>query len=121
MARGSAAADYDNDGDLDVVINSIGQPAVLLSNISPAGNWLVIDFGTVLPGTLVEVILPDGTTMRREVHVGSSYLASEDPRVHFGLADSEHVSKVVIHFPNGETKTYEDISINQFIPVVPAR
>jgi len=56
------------------------------------GNWLQISFGTDAPaGALVIVTLPDGTELRRELHVGSSYHATEDPRLHFGLGDAEKV------------------------------
>ena len=51
IGRGLAAADYDNDGDVDVAINSIGGPLVLLENDGAPGRWLEVDFGAFAPGT----------------------------------------------------------------------
>ena len=80
LARGSAIADYDNDGDLDVAINTIGGPPALLRNDGAAGNWFQIELDGFYPGAVVEVVLPDGRSLLRQWHSGSSYLASEDPR-----------------------------------------
>lgn len=117
MARGSAAADFDNDGDLDVAINTISGKAVLLKNEHAQGNWLIVDLGGVYPGTVVEISLPDGQVLRRELLVGSSYLASEDPRIHFGLGDMSVVEELAIVWSDGQRQLYNQISANQIIRV----
>ncbi|MEO1286773.1 MAG: ASPIC/UnbV domain-containing protein, partial [Chloroflexota bacterium] len=78
-------------------------------------NWLTVDLSAVRPGTRVEVVLVDGTILQREVHTGSSYLASEDPRVHFGLGDAEIVRELTIFYVTGEQTTLNNISANQII------
>ncbi len=120
MARGSAVADFDNDGDLDVAINTIGGAAVLLVNTADNGNYLQIAFAQFAPNTTATVALPDGTELMREWHVGSSYLASEDPRLHFGLGDFTHVDRVVIQQPGDEPIVYEQVAANQLL-VVPSK
>lgn len=118
MARGSAAADYDNDGDLDVAINTIGREMVLLQNNAAdakLGNWLTVDPG-FKPGVRVTVTLADGRTLTREQYVGSSYLASEDPRLHFGLGQSG-IAAVTIYWPDGEIQRVTAVAENQQIDV----
>lgn len=113
MARGSAVADYDNDGDLDIAVNSISGDAVLIENTGITANWLRVAFEEFVPGAVATVTLPDGRKLIRELHTGSSYLASEDPRLHFGLGDVETIPTLTVTFPDGETHTYEDVSANQ--------
>ncbi len=120
VARGAAAADFDNDGDLDVAINQIGGTAVLLRNEggNEQGNWLQISFRSPAPaGALVTVTLPDGSQLRRELHVGSSFHATEDPRLHFGLGDAEVVDVEVL--VNGRLVEMEGVEVNQVVDVDP--
>ncbi|MCB8949009.1 MAG: ScyD/ScyE family protein [Ardenticatenaceae bacterium] len=101
LARGSAMADYDNDGDLDVAINTIGGAPALLQNNGATGNWLQIQLNGFYPGAVVEVELPDGRILRREWHVGSSYLASEDTRLHVGLGQFSEAARVRVTWADG--------------------
>lgn len=116
-SRGSAVADYDNDGDLDVAVNTISGPAVLLQNEGAGGNWLQVELDGFHPGALVTLTLPDGRKLVRESLAGSSYLASEDPRLHFGLGDAEVAPELEVRWPDGRTSTVEDVSANQRILV----
>jgi hypothetical protein len=118
MARGSASADFDNDGDLDVAINTIGGKAVLLENHVAQGNWLIVDLGGIYPGTVVEITLSGGQVLRREVLVGSSYLASEDPRIHFGLAEVEEVEQLSVRWPDGKQIEQEMVAANQMLLLI---
>ena len=99
--RGLAAADYDNDGDLDVAVNSIGGKLVLLRNDAPKRHWLEVRLGTFAPGAVVTATLGDGRKLVREVQAGSSYLSSEDPRVQFGLGSATRVAGAPVRFPDG--------------------
>lgn len=96
LARGSAVADYDNDGDLDVVVNQVGGDLVLLENDGVVGNWLEVSLEGFHPGAVITVELPDGRGLSRTVRAGSSYLSSEDPRAHFGLGDAQMVRRVIV-------------------------
>ena len=99
--RGLAAADVDNDGRMDVAVNTIGGKLVLLRSAGPIGHWLDVKLDSFSPGALVTAVLPSGKKLVREVQAGSSYLSSEDPRVHFGLGDATTVRELVVRFPNG--------------------
>ena len=83
--RGLAAADVDNDGRMEIAVNSIGGKLLLLKPSGPSGHWLDVRLSRFSPGAVVTLTLEDGRTLSQEVRAGSSYLSSEDPRVHFGL------------------------------------
>jgi hypothetical protein len=117
--RGLAVADYDNDGDLDIAVNTIGGSLVLLRNEGPAtGHWLEVRLGSFVPGATIEVTLPDGRTLSRELHAGGSYLSSEDPRAHFGLGGASQVREVRVRFPSGAVRRVRDVTADQLLTVV---
>jgi len=115
--RGLATADFDNDGDLDVAVNSIGGRLILLRNDAPARHWLEVKLETFAPGTLVSVTLPDGRRLVREVHAGSSYLSSEDPRVHFGLGSATRARELRVRFPSGREVVRTNVATDRIVPV----
>ena len=117
LARGSAAADYDNDGDLDVAVGSVGGNLALLENKHAGGGWLEVQLDGFHPGAEVTAVLPGGRKLRREVHAGSSYLSSEDPRAHFGLGDAAEVRVLVVRWPDGEETRLTDVAANQLLEV----
>jgi hypothetical protein len=117
IGRGLAAADYDNDGDVDIAVSSIGGPLVLLRNSGATGHWLEVDLGTFSPGARVTALLSDGRTLVREVQAGGSYLSSEDPRVHFGLGDAARVSQLVMRTPFGRETSFVDVAADQVVSV----
>jgi hypothetical protein len=104
--RGVAAADYDNDGRVDVAVNTVGGKLLLLHNTTPAtGNWLTVDVRPFSPGAVLTVVGSGGDRQVAEVHAGSSYLSSEDPRVHFGLG-VEAVRSLTVRYPDGTVKRF---------------
>jgi hypothetical protein len=115
--RGLAAADYDNDGRVDLAVNSIGGPLLLLRNTSPSGHWLEVELARFAPGAVVTVTLADGRMFTQEVHAGSSYLSSEDPRVHFGLGRGTRVSELTVRWPDGATTRLHDVRADRILTV----
>ncbi len=119
IGRGLAAADYDNDGDVDVALNSIGGPLVLLRNTGATGHWLEVELDRFAPGAKITAVLADGRRLVREVHAGGSYLSSEDPRVHFGLGNTTKVSVLLVRRADGSTTRLANIAADQVIAVEP--
>jgi len=119
--RGLAVADAFNDGNQDVAINSIGGPLVLLRNTNTSGHWLEVSLKGFQPGALVTAVLPDGRTLVREVHAGSSYLSSEDPRPFFGLGSATKVSTLTVRFPSGREQRLTNVQADQIVSVSPPR
>ncbi|NNL13018.1 MAG: CRTAC1 family protein [Acidimicrobiia bacterium] len=118
LGRGSAVADFDNDGDLDVAINAIGSPVTLLEN-RVRGRWLAVEPDGFHPGLQIVAVLPDGTELERTVLAGSSYLSSEDPRAYFGLGDATMVTELRLRWPDGRQSVLADVDANQRIQVSP--
>jgi hypothetical protein len=68
--RGLAAADYDNDGRVDIAINSIGGKLILLHNTGATGHWLEVSLARFAPGAIVTAVLPDGRRLVRVLQAG---------------------------------------------------
>jgi hypothetical protein len=117
--RGLAAADYNNDGQVDVAINSVGGRLVLLRNTNASGHWLEVALKGFQPGAQVTALLPDGRKLYREVQAGSSYLSSEDPRVHLGLGAATTVSELTVRFPGGTETRLTNVAADRLITVGP--
>ncbi|MHB8643572.1 MAG: FG-GAP-like repeat-containing protein [Gaiellaceae bacterium] len=117
-ARGVAAADYDNDGRMDVAVNTIGGNLILLHNTSPSGHWLEVQVEPFSPGAVVTVTDSSGRRHVDEIHAGSSYLSSEDPRAHFGLGKST-VKTLTVRYPGGTTKTYRSVPTDRVFVAKP--
>ncbi|MCE2399394.1 CRTAC1 family protein [Candidatus Poribacteria bacterium] len=122
VGRAAASADYDNDGDIDIVVMNSNQRAVLLKNEGGnRKNWL----GVKLVGTQsnrdgigAKVKLISGNiTQVSEVKSGSSYASGSDLRLLFGLNMAEEVNSIVIEWPSGTVQKLENIPINQTITI----
>ena len=118
-SRGSAFADYDNDGDLDIGINNLdGAPSLLRNDGPPGGRrWLILSLEGARSnrsaiGARVTVETEEGSQMR-EVSGGSSYQASNDLRVHFGLASAGRVRLLRVRWPGGEVQTFHDVDADR--------
>jgi len=113
LARGSAVADFDNDGDPDVAINNIGGPLALLENVTPPGHWVQIALVGSPPGARVSIELDTGEKQVQELYAGSSYLSSEDPRLHFGLGDYDGTLTVTVSWPDGSTGEFPGLEADK--------
>jgi hypothetical protein len=110
-ARGAAFGDLFNDGKIDVVINSIDGPAVLLRNVNPdRHHWVEMKLvgGPKSPRDAMcatVYLKANGLTMRDDVMSSGSYISSNDQRLHFGLGDAIDAGTAEIHWPSGAKQT----------------
>ena len=115
--RGAAAADVANDGRMDVAINTIGGKLVLLHPSGPGGHWLDVQLSRFAPGAVVTIVLPDGRRSTQIMQAGSSYLSSEDQRVHFGLGSATSVRSVAVRYPWGGRSLQRNVAANHVVHI----
>lgn len=122
VGRGTAAADFDNDGDLDLAVSNSGDRPMLLKNEGGHRNhWLLIQarghqsnrFGL---GTRVR-LQAGGQSQLKEISPVDSYLSSSDFRLHFGLGREAVVERVEIHWPSGIRQVLTGIAAGQVLLV----
>ena len=93
---------------------------MLLRNDRSRGHWLEVQLHAFAPGAVATVLLSDGRKLVREVLAGSSYLSSEDPRLHFGLGDAALVKELRLRYPDGYVERRRNVAVDQIV-VVPRR
>lgn len=117
-ARGSAVADYDGDGDLDLaVVNQGGGLQLFRNETASSGHWLQIQLrgaprNVDAIGTVVEATV-DGVTRRRQVKGGSSAHSQDHLVVHFGLGEATAVDSLRVLWPSGSILELTDVAVDQ--------
>jgi hypothetical protein len=125
--RGLAVGDFDNDGDLDLLINNLdGAPTLLRNDIAPGRHWLIVQcagregnrsaIGARLTLTTVD---RKGKRHRqvREIKSGTSYLSHNDLRVHFGLGPAASAEELRVRWASGKVEVWRNLEANQILTI----
>ncbi len=122
IGRGAAVGDYDNDGDIDILILNLNGPAILLRNDGGNRNhWLTIrtvgrKSNRCGIGARIRITAGDLAQIA-DVKSGSSYLSTSDVRVHFGLKDQTEAVRLEIRWPSGRVQVLTNVKADQILTV----
>jgi hypothetical protein len=122
VSRGSAIADYDDDGDLDILVANLNdRPALLRNDVGNKQNWLgvkLVGEKSNRDGIGARLRLAAGGRVQiRDIISGSSFLSSEDPRAHFGLGWIKTVDSLEVRWPSGIVQVLKGLRANQYLVV----
>jgi len=123
VSRGLAVADFDNDGNVDVVVSDIdGSPMLLHNNGIPGTHWVSFELASTKSNRLALgariTLTAAGMTQTDEVRSGGSYLSQSDLRLHFGLATATKIDSVEIRWPSGAVEKLTNLSADHFYSVL---
>jgi hypothetical protein len=133
-ARGMGVADFDRDGDLDIVINvnpgDCGKPSVapvlLRNDIGQNRNWLAVDLAGVDSNrdavgahVTVKVVDQSGqeTRLLRHVTAGGGYASQNSDRLYFGLGEHELVDTLIVQWPSGQRHEFSGVRANRLVNI----
>ncbi len=122
IGRAASEGDFDNDGDLDVVVVHQNSPTELLRNQSQRGHWLACEFvGRQANrrgiGTRVTVTQA-GRTLVQELTGGVGYCSSRQPLLIFGLGDNLNSCDIEIRWPSGQRQLLTSVAVDQSLQIV---
>ena len=121
-SRGCAFGDFDNDGDMDVLVMNMNEPPSLIRcDVGSANHWLKVKLvGTASNRTAIgaRVYVRSGRLLQvQEVHSQDSYLSVNDFRLHFGLGRATQVDSLRVEWPNTGSETLSGVGSDQLIYV----
>ena len=126
-SRGSAFGDFDNDGDVDVLVMNMNEAPLLLRNeyfsksTRGPNNWLTLNLtGTKSNRSAIgaRVTLKAGAQLQfQEVTSQSSYYSHNDHRLHFGLGQNKQADVIEIIWPSGDREVLNNVSANKIVSI----
>jgi hypothetical protein len=123
VSRGATWGDFDNDGDLDLlIVNLNDRPRLLRNDGGNRNHWLTVDARhpngkSSAIGARVTVTV-GGVKQIRDLIPTGGYLSQGDPRLHYGLGGHERAERVEIRWPSGQTTVLTDVPSRQFLKVI---
>jgi hypothetical protein len=119
--NGAAYADLDNDGNMDIVINCLNAPAVILKNKAPKKNWLTIackgsGMNTTAIGTKA-YLFAGGNMQYQQLMLTRGFMSSSEPRLHFGLDSMARADSLLIVWPDQKYQMIHNPPVNKQLSV----
>ncbi len=123
FSNGSAYADLDNDGDLDLVVNNVNMPPFVYRNNAEIQynqhRYLTLILHGEAPNTgaigTQATVYCAGQVLTRELHPMRGFQSCVDPRLHFGLGNATLVDSLVLRWPDGRYTVRKNLKVNQFL------
>jgi hypothetical protein len=123
ISNGAAYADFDGDGDLDLVTNNLNEPSVFYQNqsISAESGYLRIKLegfpgNTFALGAKVVIKNPDGLQMQ-QLAASRGFESSSEPIIHFGVGKASMIDSVTVVWPNGKAHFVTGVNANQLLKI----
>jgi hypothetical protein len=113
-SRGLAIADFDNDGQLEAIVNNQNAEPILWQGRRSIGHWILLDLRGRSIGAKVTVTAC-GKRQVDEVRAGGSYLSQHDHRLHFGIGECPAIESIEVRWPDGQRTTLKDVSPNRVL------
>lgn len=122
--RGLAVVDYNNDGNMDVIVSHLdgdGKPALLKNNGNNNNHWLgIVLEGKNGPASAVAARVETLVGGKKRVFVNqwaTAYLSNNDPRIHIGLGKDNKVDQLTIYWTNGASEVYKNLSADRYLKI----
>jgi hypothetical protein len=121
-SRGCAFGDFDNDGDIDILVVNLNEPPSLLRNdLRGKNHWLKVKLvGTKSNFSAIGariVVHYGGKVQAQSLSSQSSFYSANDPRLHFGLGDATNAD-IDIHWPSGSSEHFKAVTVDRLITIV---
>ncbi len=122
VGRGGTGFDFNNDGQMDLVIVNLNDNAILLRNDTLTDNhWITVTPRLKFPTGIRDaygarvIVEANGLRMVEDMIPTRGYLSAQDPRLNFGLGKSDHADAVEIRWPDGEVEKFTDVRGDRFV------
>ena len=121
--RGSAFADLNNDGFMDIIVTGLNErPRILLNSADNGHHWVLFDLtGTKSPrdaiGAGIKLTTGSGRVLHNHVAVSVGFMGSSDRRVHFGLGAETEIKEVEILWPSGRTQVLSGVKADRIVRI----